>query len=63
MDDDKILDVDGNELAVGDTVLVRCTISQLLPLEEGLNLRVLVEGTDGGKLQLSLSAGHVSKAK
>ncbi len=58
----KILDVEGNELAVGDTVLLECTVSQLLPLEDGLNLRVLVKSSDGTQLQIALSAEHVRKA-
>ncbi len=62
---EKILDVDGGELAVGDTVLLECTVSQLLPLEgvEGFNLRVLVQRSDGTQLQLALNAGHVRKSK
>ncbi len=59
----KILDADGNELVIGDTVLIACTVSQLLPLEGvgGFNLRVLAKGPDDAQLQIALSAGHVRK--
>ncbi len=62
---ESIFDVDGNELAVGDTVLVECMLSQLLPLEgeEGFNLRVLAKGPDGEQLQLPLKAKYVRKSK
>ncbi len=62
---DEVLDLDGKAIAVGDTVLTECQVSQLLPLEgeSGFNLRVIITGMDGFKTQISLRAKDVLKAK